>query len=300
MVRGSVPIGKASSRGNSRVNEDRRLVVQHPALSPASVQAFAAAAGRAPSRQSAESAVWDRIALDNDVVTGLAQACRVDAALVPQQSRLGDYRLLAFDMDSTLITIECIDEIAGYAGCKPEVAAITAAAMRGEIADYDESLRRRVALLAGLEVSTLARVFEERLQLSPGAPTLIATARRGGLQTLLVSGGFTYFTDRLKADLGLDHARANTLEVLDGKLTGRLLGAIVDADAKAQALRDTCRIIGCQASDAVVLGDGANDLKMMALAGASVAYHAQPIVQAQASYAISYCGLDAVLNLLPS
>ena len=202
-------------------------------------------------------------------------------------------------MDSTLITIECIDEIADYAGRKAEVAAITEAAMRGEIADFDESLRRRVALLAGLDHAVLDRVFRDRLRLSPGATELLAAARKHGLRTLLVSGGFTYFTRRLQADLGLDHVHANTLEVIDGKLTGRVLGRILNADGKARALRDACQTIGCTTAEAIALGDGANDLQMMALAGVSVAYRAKPIVRAQTTYAITYCGLDALLNLLP-
>lgn len=275
-----------------------RLVVQHPCLPAAAIAAFTALAGAPASRRMPGVAVWEGVVLEAGSVAALAQAQEVDAALVPQPAWLGDYRLLAFDMDSTLITIECIDEIADYAGRKAEVAAITEAAMRGEITDYDESLRRRVALLAGLDSKVLARVFDERLRLSPGALELIDAARRQGLKTLLVSGGFTYFTDRLKADLRLDHAHANTLEIVNGKLTGRVAGIIVNAAAKAQALIDTCESIGCTAARAIAMGDGANDLQMMSLAGASIAYRAKPIVRAQTTYAINYCGLDAVLNLL--
>ena len=223
----------------------------------------------------------------------------VDACFIEAGRSLRDFRLVAMDMDSTLITIECIDEIADYAGRKAEVAAITEAAMRGEIADFDESLRRRVALLAGLDHAVLDRVFRDRLRLSPGATELLAAARKHGLRTLLVSGGFTYFTERLQADLGLDRAHANTLEVIDGKLTGRVLGRILNADGNARALRDACQTIGCTTAEAIALGDGANDLQMMALAGVSVAYRAKPIVRAQTTYAITYCGLDALLNLLP-
>jgi phosphoserine phosphatase len=276
--------------------------VQHPELSASAVAAFAARLGRAPTGRGGEAAagvaVWEDADLTRAEVEALAAAAQVDAALVPPQARLADFRLLAFDMDSTLITIECIDEIADYAGRKAEVAAITEAAMRGEIADFDESLRRRVALLAGLDHAVLDRVFRERLRLSPGATELLEAARGQGLKTLLVSGGFTFFTNRLQADLGLDHAQANTLEVVDGKLTGRVLGQILNADGKAQALRDTCRAIGCTAAEAIALGDGANDLKMMALAGVSVAYRAKPVVRARTSYALNYCGLDGMLNLL--
>jgi len=296
----------------------RRLVVQHPVLEQEAIAAFQARLGVPPTSSSTAQgpaslgsaargpaaqglAVWeDPVDLSASEVEVLANSLEVDAALVPADAQLGNYRLLAFDMDSTLITIECIDEIADYAGCKPQVAAITEATMRGEIANFDESLRRRVALLAGLDHSVLARVFDERLRLSPGAIELLAAARANGLATLLVSGGFTYFTERLRAQLGLDHARANTLEVVDGKLTGRVLGSILNADGKAQAVADTCRALGCTTTDAIAIGDGANDLKMMALAGVSIAYHAKPVVRAETTFAISYCGLDAVLNLLPA
>ncbi len=294
-------------------HQSRRLVVQHPESVAPAAEAFSRLV-HAPARAGQRFAVWEDVSLAPAEVDALAQDLRVDAALVPSTAGLRDYRLLGFDMDSTLITIECIDEIAGYAGCKAEVAAITEAAMRGEISDYDESLRRRVALLAGLDFSVLAKVFEDRLQLSPGALDLLGAARRHGLKTLLVSGGFTYFTDRLKAELGLDWAYANTLEVADGKLTGRVSGSIaagvggaaagaspiVNAEGKAQALLSTCRLIGCQPAQAIAVGDGANDLKMMALAGVSVAYHAKPIVRSHTTYAINYCGLDAILNLLPA
>lgn len=279
-----------------------RLVIQHPALAASAVAVFAARVGAPAARQGPAFATWEGASapagLGAAELEALAQEQRVDAALVPAQARLGDYRLLAFDMDSTLITIECIDEIADFAGCKAEVAAITEAAMRGEIQDYDESLRRRVALLAGLDATVLGRVFDERLRLSPGARELIQAAQRAGLRTLLVSGGFTYFTDRLKAELGLDHVHANTFEIADGKLTGRLTGAIVNAPAKARALRDTCSVIGCEPAQTIAIGDGANDLEMMSLAGVSIAYHAKPVVRSRTTWAINYCGLDAVLNLL--
>ena len=274
------------------------MVLQHPELAASAVDAFAAGAGAPPSLQGSALAVWEETVLDAAAVAALARRHRVDAALVPSQARLADYRLLAFDMDSTLITIECVDEIADFAGVKAEVSAITEAAMRGEITDYDESLRRRVALLAGLDVNLLDRVYRERLQLSPGALELVRAAQRAGLKTMLVSGGFTYFTDRLKSELGLDLTRSNSLEVEGGRLTGRLTGTIVNADGKAEALLDACRQIGCDPMQSIAVGDGANDLKMMSYAGVSVAYHAKPIVMDQTDYAISYCGLDAILNLL--
>jgi len=278
---------------------DLRLVVQHPSLSPEALQAFAVMVGGAPAVHGPGMAALDGVEVAGVEVAALAQSLQVDAALVPLSQHLSDYRLLAFDMDSTLITIECIDEMADFAGLKAEVAAITEATMRGEIVDFDESLRRRVALLAGLDAAVLGRVFDERLRLSVGALPLLAAARQSGLKTLLVSGGFDYFTGRLLADLGLDYTRSNTLEIVDGKLTGRLPGPIVNARAKAQALLDTCRTIGCNPAQAIAIGDGANDLEMMAIAGVSVAYHAKPVVRARTTYAVNYCGLDAVLNLLP-
>jgi phosphoserine phosphatase len=177
------------------------------------------------------------------------------------------------------------------------VAAITEAAMRGEITDYDESLRRRVALLAGLPEATLERVWDERVRLSPGAERLVSRLKAAGLRTLLVSGGFTFFTERLKARLGMDIARSNLLEVADGRLTGRLLGPIVNADGKRRIVEQTCAQLGCMPAQAIVVGDGANDLRMMAIAGLSVAYHAKPIVRDETTHAINHCGLDAILNL---
>jgi phosphoserine phosphatase len=221
---------------------------------------------------------------------------RLDFAYVPAQS-LSALGLVAMDMDSTLITIECIDEIADFCGLKAEVAAITEASMRGEIRDFNESLTRRVALLKGLDASALERVYEERLKLSPGAERMLAGARAAGLKTLLVSGGFTFFTERLKERLGLDYARANTLEIVDGKLTGRVLGEIVNADVKARTLLETCNTLGFAPSRAIALGDGSNDLKMMAEAGLSVAFRAKPVVRAAASVAFNYVGLDGLLRL---
>jgi phosphoserine phosphatase len=229
-------------------------------------------------------------------VAPFCTARRFDYTFLDRPLRLDQFRLVAMDMDSTLITIECIDEIADMVGVKPQVAAITAAAMRGEL-DFPAALRRRVSLLAGLDEGALERVYEERLRLSPGAENLLAAARTAGLKTLLVSGGFTFFTERLKHRLQLDHTLANTLEVKDGKLTGQVLGAIVDADAKAAKVREVCTGLGCDPGQAIVLGDGANDLKMMALSGLSVAFRAKPVVQQQAHVALNHVGLDGVLNL---
>jgi phosphoserine phosphatase len=200
------------------------------------------------------------------------------------------------DMDSTLITIECIDELGALAGNKAEVAAVTAQAMRGEI-DYPESLRRRVAAIAGLSESSLLEVYEERLRLTPGAEALLAKCKEHRVQVLLVSGGFTFFTERLKARLGLDHTISNVLEVKGGKLTGALVGEIVDADAKAAKFLEVMSSLGARKEQTVAIGDGANDLKMMAQAGLSVAFRAKPVVRAQADCALNWSGLDAVVNL---
>ena len=215
--------------------------------------------------------------------------------------RLSDFRLIAFDMDSTLITIECIDEIADAVGLKAEVAAITEATMRGEIADFKESLRRRVALLRGVPETALAEVYERRLRLSPGAETLVAACRTAGMKTLLVSGGFTHFADRVRERLQLDHARSNLLEIVDGRLTGALVdqpwGDICDGEQKRLTLLETCAAYGIDPRQAIAVGDGANDLPMMGAAGLSVAYHAKPKVRAQAMVSIDEGGLDRLLEL---
>ena len=216
--------------------------------------------------------------------------------------RLRDFKLIAFDMDSTLINIECVDEIADAAGRKAEVAAITEAAMRGEITDYKESLRRRVALLAGVSVEHLEHVYRQRLKLNPGAAELVLACKGAGLKVLLVSGGFTFFTDRLRERLALDFARSNRLEIVDGRLTGRLLdqhwGDICDGAEKRRTLLQACDLIGCTPQQAIAMGDGANDLEMMAAAGLSVAYRAKPKVRQQAHIAIDMGGLDRLLEVV--
>ena len=216
--------------------------------------------------------------------------------------RLSDFKLIAFDMDSTLINIECVDEIADAAGRKAEVAAITEAAMRGEITDYKDSLRRRVALLKGVTVAHMQQVLDERLQLNPGAATLVKACQQSGLKVLLVSGGFTFFTDHVRDVLGIDWTRSNVLEVADGVLTGRMVdqawGDICDGEEKRKTLLATCEQLGISPKEAIAMGDGANDLPMMGVAGLSVAYHAKPAVRAQAMVAINTGGLDRLLEVL--
>lgn len=230
-------------------------------------------------------------------IRSLCAAEKLDFAYIPAGRRLSDYGLLAMDMDSTLITIECIDEVADFAGKKPEVSAITESAMRGEI-DFTESLRRRAALLAGLPDSTLQRVFDERLRLSPGARELLVAARAAGLKTMVVSGGFTYFTSRLQQELGLDYAFANVLEVEGGKLTGRVVGDIVDARGKARHVASVRQQLGLSKAQVITIGDGANDLLMMAESELSVAFHAKPVAREEAAVALNFTGLDGLLAVL--
>ena len=233
-------------------------------------------------------------------------ACEIALGLVtqnlPASLRLDDFKLIAFDMDSTLINIECIDEIADATGRKGEVAAITEAAMRGEITDFRESLRRRLNLLQGTHTSHLEQVYRERLQINPGAAELIAACKAAGLKVMLVSGGFTYFAERLRNRLGLDFVRSNQLEIIDDTLTGHLVtqswGDVCDASEKRRTVLDMCSLLGCPPEQAIAVGDGANDLEMMKAVGVSVAYHAKPTVRAQAKVAINEGGLDRLLEVL--
>jgi len=230
---------------------------------------------------------------------GVAEYCanaKLDFAFIPQPRKLSDFGLVAMDMDSTLITIECIDELADIRGIKSQVTAITASAMGGEI-EYHESLRRRLALLEGLDETALARVYEERLKLSPGAERMLGRLRSLGIKTLLVSSGFSYFTERLKIRLSLDYTLSNTLEMKNGKLTGKVLGRIVDAQIKAAKLRELRDALRLSREQIIAFGDGANDLAMMAEAGVSIAYHAKPLVREKATYCFDYVGLDGLLYL---
>ena len=215
---------------------------------------------------------------------------------------LSNFKLIAFDMDSTLINIECIDEIADAAGRKAEVSAITEAAMRGEITDFKDSLRRRVSLLKGVSVASMDEVYRQRLKLNPGAAELVHACKAAGMKVLLVSGGFTFFTDRIRDELGVDYTRSNELEAEDGLLTGKMVdqpwGDICDGAEKQKMLLETCALLGINPLQAIAMGDGANDLPMMSVAGLSVAYHAKPKVREQAMVAINTGGLDRLLELM--
>lgn len=283
------------------MNMDMNLVLQGPDASLDTLQRIGALA--APQRVLAlgehalrcENVAYSEVLRQS--IEGAAHAAGLDATFIAPGRTLADFRLVAMDMDSTLITIECIDEIADMQGLKPQVAQITEAAMRGEL-EFSESLRRRVALLEGLDAGALERVYNERLAISMGGETMLAAIKAAGLKTLLVSGGFTFFTDRLKERLGLDHTHANVLEIVGGKLTGRVVGAIVDADEKQRTVQRVCAAMGMSPNQAIVMGDGANDLKMMGVSGLSVAFRAKPVVRAQADVALNFSGLDGLLAIL--
>jgi len=272
------------------------LVVQGAGIEPADASQLAAVTSAKAIEQIGELAWRLQDASASDEVSGYCERRSLDYAWVPAGRRLADIGLLAMDMDSTLITIECIDEIGGMLGIKPQIAAITERAMRGEI-DYAASLKERVALLEGLGIDALERVYDEKLRLSPGAERLIRRAQSLGIKTLLVSGGFTFFTERLKKRLGLDHTLSNVLEIDAGKLTGRVSGTIVDAAAKAARFSELRHALGLGSERTLAIGDGANDVPMMMEAGVSVAYRAKPVVRAKATHALSHSGLDGVINL---
>jgi phosphoserine phosphatase len=277
-----------------------KLILQGPGATEDAVQKIAALAG-AGSLHPLGTFAWrcDDVRSEPAVreqIGAAALAMKLDAAFVPADMAIDNFRLVVMDMDSTLITIECIDEMADMQGLKGAVAAITESAMRGDI-EFSESLQQRVALLKGLDASALDQVFEQRLELTLGAHAMLHGMKEAGLRTVLVSGGFTYFTERLQKDLELDVTRANLLEVVEGKLTGRVIGDIVDADAKKATVIAEAAELGAPPSAAIVIGDGANDLQMMSVAGLSVAFRAKPVVQAKADVALNFSGLDGVLNL---
>jgi phosphoserine phosphatase len=278
-----------------------RLVIQGLHIAPAQLTQLSTLAGGGQFQQINTRAYRLPVAQpDAALADGISVYCteqKLDFAFVPDDLDLATVGLVVMDMDSTLISIECIDEVADMLGIKPQVAAITERSMRGEL-EFAESLRQRVALLQGLDQSALQRVYDERLQLSPGAEIMLAVLKQHGVKTMLVSGGFDFFTDRLKTRLGLDFAESNKLDIVDGKLTGKVVGTILDAQSKADWLNRISTQLGLQKNQVIAVGDGSNDLKMMAAAGYSVAYHAKPIVRAQATFALNQVGLDGVIGLL--
>ncbi|MEO8976069.1 MAG: phosphoserine phosphatase SerB [Casimicrobiaceae bacterium] len=275
------------------------LVIQAPYLAPDDVDALVALTG-ADGVEPLSRAGNDACRLhDVESDRGVAEACAVagyDFARVDPSQTLARVRAVVMDMDSTLITIECVDEIAEAQGIKAQVAAITERSMRGEI-DFADSLRSRVALLAGVHVEALEAIYNDRLRLTPGATAMLDALHAQGTRTLLLSGGFTFFTDRLRARLKLSMALSNTLEVVDARLTGKLTGDMIDAEAKAREVRTAAEAAHVDGGLVIAIGDGANDLPMFAAADVSIAWRAKPVVRARATHAIDHCGLDAVLNL---
>lgn len=274
------------------------LIIQGKPLAMDVLAELAVEAG-SPAIEPLSKTAWRFLDAKESSKEWVSQACReleCDWAYVPAGLTLSHFGLWMTDMDSTLIQIECIDEIAGMLGLKDKVAAITERSMAGEL-DFSQSLRERVALLAGLKETTLKVVYEKKVKLNPGAKELIAACQAKGVKIGLISGGFTYFTNRLKQELGLDYAIANTLEVVGGRLTGMVKGDIIDAQAKADWLLKLRGELGLRPDQVFATGDGANDLKMLAAAGVGIAYHAKPVVRHQAHVALSYSGLDGVINL---
>lgn len=232
----------------------------------------------------------------NDTLREFCLNHQFDCAQVPAGLHLAHFGLVAFDMDSTLITIECIDELAEIAGIRAQIAPLTESAMRGEI-DFESSFRQRIALLRNVPESALEEVYEQKLQLNPGAKKLIKALQKHGQKTMLITSGFEFFAKRLKSRLGLDFAVYNQIDICNGHLTGKVSSKLVDAAGKASALEDRRIALGLQREQVIAMGDGANDLAMLGMAGTSIAYHAKPLVCKQTTHALNFVGLDGVLNL---
>jgi phosphoserine phosphatase len=274
-----------------------RLVIQAPEIATQNLKQLARLSG-AHSIEAIHQQAFRLQGADisnEEAVADFCESNQLDFAFIPEDTSVRDIGLVVMDMDSTLITIECIDEIADMQGIKTQVSEITASAMRGEI-DFKESLSRRVALLAGLDESALERVYTERLKLMPGAEIMLKGFHDAGAKTLLISGGFTFFTEKLQSRLGLSRSIANVLEIENGKLTGKVIGDIVDAERKQTELIKYREELGLRSDQVVAMGDGANDLPMLKAAGFGVACHAKPLVQREAPYCINQVGLDGVLN----
>jgi phosphoserine phosphatase len=272
------------------------LIIQGLEIENSDLRALAKLAGATEIERITGEAFRLKNAVQREQISEYCAEAELDFAFVEPTVQLSDFRLVAMDMDSTLLAIESIDEIADMHRMKPQVSEITQRTMRGEII-FEESLRQRTALLQDLDEDALQQVYDSRVRLSPGAERMLQQMKKAGIKTMVISGGFTFFTERIKAKLGLDYAAANTLEISDGKLTGKVLGKIIGAEGKAEALRKVSQKLGLRREQIIAIGDGANDLKMMGEAGVSIAYHAKPIVQENATYAINHVGLDGVVNL---
>jgi len=267
------------------------LVLQHGDLGACDWSAFGGLVSAPLGKLVLRLPVDDDFELTDEMRAALI-AQQIDGAVLPDVA-FADLGLIVSDMDSTLITIECVDEIAAGVGLKDEVAAITEQSMRGEL-DFEQSLRKRVALLAGLDERVLEEVYENVLQLSPGAEFLLEACKRNDVKFMLVSGGFTFFTERLQRRLGLDFHFANVLEVENGKLTGRLKGRIIDAQAKTDLLREYRERLGLAPWQVVAMGDGANDIPMIREAGFGIAYRAKPKTEANADACVRFGGLERI------
>ncbi len=279
-----------------------KIVIQHPtelldATAHALLQPFAGAAERiSPSAFVVRNTLFTPA--QKRSLTEQAHALSIDVACLERDVSWADFKVLAMDMDSTLINIECIDEIADLAGKKEEVATITEASMRGEIKDFNESLTRRMAFFAGTPAHLLDDVLKQRLRINDGAHELMAQARAHGVRTVLVSGGFTYFAEQVQQELNIDHIHANQLDIVDGRIMGTVQGEIVNGEVKARWLRHHCEQLHTPCNAAIALGDGSNDIPMMSISGLSVAYRAKPVVQERAMMSLNFVGLDGLAVVL--